>query len=1450
MQDNSDAASSFTSPVVILSAYDKIDFKFFFASRDYEADEDFFIEFRENYTTGAWINVATFKAGNITSTGQGDFLRDDVSSGNFYSKTVTLLASNYSFNPIGSQFRIRSDASYDDDDIYVDMITITGTTFNTPTTGPGGVTSNLNLWLRSDKLDGSTVGTDGANVNTWVDNGKGNNATTNVPGQEPVYRNNATDNFNFNPVIKFENDYNTAGRDLNYINTRDELSSSNGFNSNDIFIVLVPDYSITNSMYPMDTFTGHDPTEALYSEDVTGIGFGDYSQRFSGEYFAYAQGTSSGTGIGYGEADNSGSTDFTQVAIYNPRHNASNTGMEIYRNGNLATNSTSDPSDFTPINNSKFWIGRSQHFNGSFGGRIAEIITFDSRKTDGASERRRIESYLALKYGITLGTNGTAMDYVDSDGNVVWDASANAGFNYDIAGIFRDDASNHQQKQSKSLNSSSVVTIGHKDINLTNYDNSNNFDNDKDYLVWGHNNAALSGSNTISINLGSSSTAVTTMFDRRWKIEESGSDIQDVKISIPASILPAKAANEEYALVVSSTSTFGSSDIIDVIPMFTNGSNIETWYDFDNSRYFTFGIASRVSGKYNVEFASGDFLVGEDSVNLNSNYTVSAWVRNLGNGGNYVSKGTAYNFEILSTGRIRANINGVNYAQSATSISDNNWHHVAYTYSAGTLRLYIDGVEDGNSPISGVANPIVTTDHFAIGVNYSNKNSISSSFDGNIDEVRVWDTQLSQIQIQYIMNQEVENQSGSVAGTIVPQTITRNEVAIIPWNTIQAYHNINEFYGTTVVDGSGHNNWLRIKYLVTGKNIIGNQTAPLPYESNTNGDWDTAATWLNGSETYIPGSASIVDSNITIDWNIVRVNNDVTMDNSSLPLTNNENRTLLGLYTTASNKLTINNDSGLTVTHHLELNGDIDLQGESQLIQSNNSVITVGINGSLERDQQGTADRYTYNYWSSPVGFTNVTATNSTYKSRFTVPNVLRDGTNPLSPQTINFITSGYNGTNTNPIGLADYWIWKFADQPDDDYSAWQHVRSTGTIQPGEGFTMKGPGTGTIGTDQNYVFVGKPNNGDITLTISSDNDYLIGNPYPSAIDAHEFLNDNPITNGTLYFWEHWGGGSHNLSDYQGGYATYNYSGGIPAASYGTNDPDVATGGTPTKMPERYIPVSQGFFVYSATGGTLRFENDQRIFAKESSGASTFFRTNNQNTTPPVNYYEDDRMKFRIGINSVNQIHRQLLLTVDENASPSVDWGYDGILNEQQLDDMYWMIDNNKYGIQGINEVTEQTILPLGVKVSDNGTNHITIDHLENVPEALEIYVHDNELNVYHNLRNSDYDIYLLAGQYLDRFSIVFSNQQTNLLDVDDNEIVNYLSVFYDMDSENIIINNPKLIDIDSLELFNILGQSVFYINDINRNTLTEIKTPNLNSGTYIINLKTKTSKISKKVLVK
>ena len=201
------------------------------------------------------------------------------------------------------------------------------------------------------------------------------------------------------------------------------------------------------------------------------------------------------------------------------------------------------------------------------------------------------------------------------------------------------------------------------------------------------------------------------------------------------------------------------------------------------------------------------------------------------------------------------------------------------------------------------------------------------------------------------------------------------------------------------------------------------------------------------------------------------------------------------------------------------------------------------------------------------------------------------------NPLNINFTSATQDGSTTGEImTVADYWIWKYSSQP-GAYANWQHLRSTGEIKPGEGYTMKGTGAAI----QNYVFTGKPNNGDVTHQINGNDIYLVGNPYASALNANQFIDDNigvvanqgdivgePVTTGALYFWEHFTtNNSHVLAQYEGGYATYTKVGGVIAVSH----QDISSNGTGTIRPGRNVPVGQGFFVKASTsGGDIKFKS--------------------------------------------------------------------------------------------------------------------------------------------------------------------------------------------------------------------------------------------------------------------
>ena len=225
---------------------------------------------------------------------------------------------------------------------------------------------------------------------------------------------------------------------------------------------------------------------------------------------------------------------------------------------------------------------------------------------------------------------------------------------------------------------------------------------------------------------------------------------------------------------------------------------------------------------------------------------------------------------------------------------------------------------------------------------------------------------------------------------------------------------------------------------------------------------------------------------------------------------------------------------------------------------------------------------------------------------------------------------------------------------------------------------------------------------------------------------------------------------------------------------------------------------------------------------------------------------DDRMKIRLGFTS-ESTHRQILVTVDSNTTPGIDLGYDSGNYQNLADDMYWMIEDRKFLIQGTNIIDENTTLPLGIHTSTDGNNTISIEGLTNVPEDLQIGVLDTETNTYYNIKQTlSYSINLPAGEYLERFEITFTDQSLSIEEVETDSV----NVYFANNTDTMIINNPKNLQIDQAKIVNMLGQEVYsYEASTNKNYI-ELKTKNLSVGTYIINLKTEIGEISKKVLVK
>lgn len=597
------------------------------------------------------------------------------------------------------------------------------------------------------------------------------------------------------------------------------------------------------------------------------------------------------------------------------------------------------------------------------------------------------------------------------------------------------------------------------------------------------------------------------------------------------------------------------------------------------------------------------------------------------------------------------------------------------------------------------------------------------------------------------------------------------------------------------------------------------------------GDFYLNSNFINHGETKATAGTTYFKS---------ATNNLLTLSGNS----ENANFYNLEIDVTAVNKkgVSVVNNFLLHVANALNFkSGDLRLIGESQLIQehsgvNNNTVVS----GKLLRDQQGTVSPFQYDYWSSPV---NNGGTFSFSGGKY-------DGTdsaiNLFNPTPILF-NSGFpynglpsatdvGGNVTTALTINTRWLYKYV-RGSGNYAEWITLNSSSTLYPGEGYTMKGANGAT--TNQNYVFYGAPNNGDYQFDITNGESILLGNPYPSALDAEAFLNDNLTVVEALYFWVDGGSTSHALSDYLGGYAVRNLTGGAVPSIASPLISGVGSSGS-VSAPSQYVPIGKGFFLEAIGSGTINFNNSQRIFKNEfSRNAAEMERTNNTDNTS--NKY------VRIGYEDPEGFHRQLLLGFLPNSSADLSYntGYDAVQLMTREDDVFFVIDNNaikRYTIQGVNGFSESMEFPIGLMISETGMHQLMLDSAENFTDT--IYLKDNVLNTTHNLTESNFEINLPAGDYLNRYSLVFQPSETLATTTSE---LDKTSVFYNGLNQIVVSNSTKL-ELQAIDVYNVMGQHIISITE-NLTNQNKILVPfNQSNGVYLVVLKTNNAQKSTKIL--
>ncbi len=386
-----------------------------------------------------------------------------------------------------------------------------------PGPSPGGVGDSLKLWLKADAGVTETAG----KVSQWDDqSGYSSHAVQPTAANQPDYAD-AASGINFNPALDFENAEGMYALDIG-VETTD---------SGAIFTVF-SEYSLVLAGLRRDgDDRARDPALATQQNEL-----GVVSASPSTDQIVHSTVMEELPTIGM-TSWSAGDPDSTQVGFNGDRETQS---LNISPGKDFAIGY-----GFGPIPGT---------------GRIAEAVLYDGELTE--TEKDRIESYLAIKYGITK-----AGDYLASDGSTkAWDATANAAYHNDVFGVGRDDESELDHAKSKSVNDSAIVTM-----------DAGSLPNDRSFAIFGNNggdtNFELAAGNHLHMN-------------RIWKVSETGG------VPVTSLCIPDTYNAEVFLLDDDGDFSNGGTTVSDMSDPAGGVQCEDGGVDFTNGQYFTFGISS------------------------------------------------------------------------------------------------------------------------------------------------------------------------------------------------------------------------------------------------------------------------------------------------------------------------------------------------------------------------------------------------------------------------------------------------------------------------------------------------------------------------------------------------------------------------------------------------------------------------------------------------------------------------------------------------------------------------------------------------------------------------------------------------------------------------------------------------------------------------------------------
>ncbi|WP_422373769.1 T9SS type B sorting domain-containing protein [Flagellimonas sp.] len=357
--------------------------------------------------------------------------------------------------------------------------------------------------------------------------------TGSIPGL-PTLRRNLLSNINFNPVVNF--DGSGDGQALHF--------RSDSRQNVTVFVVFRAQ-GAGNSAETQRLLFGGDVENhhTSFNQDqwTTNLSLGVAD----GNVFSVGR-TWEGDGGGFFQPGSIDLMGLPSIGTFTRSASLDSERLDTYVNG---LNDIGVDRNHILADNDLFFFNRvGKHFNSNDSNRnltgdIAEILLADFSLS--TTQRQMVESYLAIKYGITLNRAGQlgsivgnlGYSYLASDGTVIWDPTLNINYRFDIAGLGRDRFDDtvgglslrydQHQRISQSVNAGTIVAMStNTNFATDNLDQSRTeIDNTTwgatslnshlhNYLIWASDRGSV---NQTAVELP---TGYSARIEREWQIQK------------------------------------------------------------------------------------------------------------------------------------------------------------------------------------------------------------------------------------------------------------------------------------------------------------------------------------------------------------------------------------------------------------------------------------------------------------------------------------------------------------------------------------------------------------------------------------------------------------------------------------------------------------------------------------------------------------------------------------------------------------------------------------------------------------------------------------------------------------------------------------------------------------------------------------------------------------------